>query len=89
MRKTAPAVVFSITMLGATLVTGWPMATAYAQSRPAAQTSPQGTGQAPVGHRQPRAGDVPMDAGQPMDAATVQRLEQELDRKLKSICRGC
>ena len=87
MRKTAPAVVFGVTMLGATMVMGWPMAAANAQSRPGAQPVPQG--QAPVGHRQPRAGDVPVDAGQPMDAATVQRLDQELDRKLKSICRGC
>ena len=82
MRKTAPAVVFGVTM-----VIGWPVAAVYAQSGAGAQPVPQG--QAPVGHRQPRAGDVPVDAGQPMDAATVQRLDQELDRKLKSICRGC
>jgi hypothetical protein len=87
MRKTAPAVVFVVAMLGAAMVMGWPMQAAHAQTRPGAQ--PVTPGQAPVGHRQPRAGDVPVDAGQPMDAATVQRLDQELDRKLKSICRGC
>jgi hypothetical protein len=85
MRKTAPAIVFGVAMLA--VVTGWPMQAAYAQSRPG--TQPVTQGQAPVGHRQPRASDVPVDAGQPMDAATVQRLDQELDRKLKSICRGC
>lgn len=42
------------------------------------------TGQAPVGHRQPRRSDaVDGDINQvdPQDAA--------LDRKIKSICRGC
>jgi hypothetical protein len=40
---------------------------------------------APVGHRQPRAGDVPNEKG-------VTKLDAEdaaLDRKIKSICRGC
>jgi hypothetical protein len=41
--------------------------------------------EAPVGHRQPRAGDVPNEKG-------VTKLDAEdaaLDRKIKSICRGC
>jgi hypothetical protein len=41
--------------------------------------------EAPVGHRQPRAGDVPSEKG-------VTKLDAEdaaLDRKIKSICRGC
>jgi hypothetical protein len=44
-----------------------------------------GTISAPVGHRQPRAGDVPNEKG-------VTKLDAEdaaLDRKIKSICRGC
>lgn len=44
--------------------------------------------QAPVGHRQPRAIDVP-DMTRPSPADTEQqRLDQEIDRKLL-ICRGC
>ncbi|WP_322518200.1 hypothetical protein SR870_04935 [Rhodopseudomonas palustris] len=55
-------------------------------SVPPALTNDQGvTGQAPVGHRQPRRTDVPpersIDEVDPADAA--------LDRKIKSICRGC
>jgi hypothetical protein len=40
---------------------------------------------APVGHRQPRATDVPASASQ-------QILDQEdaiIDRKISNICRGC
>ena len=45
--------------------------------------------QAPVGHRQPRAGDVPdeKDLGGMNDS--MSREDVALDRKLKSICRGC
>jgi hypothetical protein len=45
--------------------------------------------QAPVGHRQPRAGDVPSEKNlsNPNDAAN--REDAALDRKIKSICRGC
>jgi hypothetical protein len=39
--------------------------------------------QAPVGHRQPRAEDVPF-----ADPLAPSLAEQELDRALK-ICRGC
>jgi hypothetical protein len=51
------------------------------------QTSPNSgvAVEAPIGHRQPRASDVPSEKGvtnpNPEDAA--------LDRKIKSICRGC
>jgi len=42
---------------------------------------------APVGHRQPRAADVPASA----TAAEKQSEADDaaLDRKIKSICRGC
>ncbi|MBR1086475.1 hypothetical protein JQ621_03200 [Bradyrhizobium manausense] len=44
---------------------------------------------APVGHRQPRVGDVPdeknlSDANDPLS-----KENQALDKKIKSICRGC
>lgn len=53
---------------------------------PALSSDQRVTGQAPVGHRQPRRGDVAeppgsIDQVDPQDAA--------LDRKIKSICRGC
>lgn len=44
---------------------------------------------APVGHRQPRADQVPSekDLNNPNDAAN--REDAALDKKIKSICRGC
>jgi hypothetical protein len=41
---------------------------------------------APTGHRQPRLDQVP-DQSSSEDA--VKREDAQLDRKLKSICRGC
>ena len=50
-----------------------------------------GTIQAPVGHRQPRPSDLPNDGknqyGDPNDALSKENAA--LDRKIKSICRGC
>jgi hypothetical protein len=45
--------------------------------------------EAPVGHRQPKAGEVPQEP-QLTDAEKRQKeLDKALDKKLKSICRGC
>jgi hypothetical protein len=44
------------------------------------------SGGAPIGHRQPTAGDVPQNENSAIDAMT--KLDKELDRKL-NICRGC
>jgi hypothetical protein len=52
-------------------------------------SSSRPSAQAPVGHRQPRAGEVPdeKDLGGMND--TMTRDDAALDRKIKSICRGC
>ncbi|MBR0715513.1 hypothetical protein [Bradyrhizobium liaoningense] len=44
---------------------------------------------APVGHRQPRASDVPSEKnlGDPNDPLSKENMA--LDKKIKSICRGC
>jgi hypothetical protein len=47
------------------------------------QNSAAPTVEAPIGHRQPRAGDVPQVKTN-LDAE-----DAALDRKIKSICRGC
>jgi hypothetical protein len=70
-------------------------ATAVAQSSPAPGSpgrppgtsgiAPPTTKEAPVGHRQPRAGDVP----DPDIAAPHGGRDKEIDRVLNSICRGC
>ena len=43
---------------------------------------------APVGHRQPTAADVPTKDENSADSA-MKKMDQDLDRKLKSICKGC
>jgi hypothetical protein len=52
-------------------------------------TGVNGLPPAPVGHRQPRAGDVPdeKNLSNPNDA--MNKEDAALDRKIKSICRGC
>lgn len=45
--------------------------------------------QAPVGHRQPRAADVPSEKNLSNPNTPVNKEDAELDRKIKSICRGC
>ena len=63
-----------------------------------AQTAGRGTSpsssagtvpEAPVGHRQPRVDQVPSEKnlGNPNDP--VNKEDAALDRKIKSICRGC
>jgi len=57
-------------------------------SSTAAKNSSGGVPAAPVGHRQPRAGDVPDDKNvNPNDFLSKENAA--LDKKLKSICRGC
>jgi len=42
---------------------------------------------APVGHRQPRAADVP--ASRPPSRQTLDQEDADVDRKISNICRGC
>jgi hypothetical protein len=48
-----------------------------------------GIPEAPIGHRQPRADQVPSEKnlGNPNDP--VNKEDAALDKKIKSICRGC
>jgi hypothetical protein len=45
--------------------------------------------EAPVGHRQPRAGDVPNEKNLTDPNNPVNKEDALLDKKIKSICRGC
>ena len=51
----------------------------------------QGSGvpEAPVGHRQPRADQVPNEKNLSNPNDAVNREDAALDKKIKSICRGC
>jgi hypothetical protein len=48
-----------------------------------------GVPQAPVGHRQPRAGDVPNEKNLNNPNDILSKEDAILDKKIKSICRGC
>jgi hypothetical protein len=50
----------------------------------------QGPREAPVGHRQPRAADVPQEQQELSDPdKKMKELDEALAKKLNSICRGC
>jgi hypothetical protein len=53
------------------------------------QTINGGVPQAPVGHRQPRAGDVPDEKNLANPNDPISKEDAILDKKIKSICRGC
>lgn len=44
---------------------------------------------APVGHRQPTARDVPTTTQDNSAEDAMKKMDQNLDRKVRSICRGC
>jgi hypothetical protein len=45
--------------------------------------------QGPVGHRQPRVSDVPSEKNLSDPNDPLSRENAALDRKIRSICRGC
>lgn len=45
--------------------------------------------EAPVGHRQPRAGEVPSEKNLSDPNDPLSKENALLDKKIKSICRGC
>ena len=64
---------------------------AVAQSGNSSSTMTKGTGvlPAPVGHRQPRASDMPDEKSLVNPNDPVSKEDALLDKKIKSICRGC
>jgi hypothetical protein len=52
-------------------------------------TKNQSIPQAPVGHRQPRASDVPPEKNLNDPNDLLSKENAILDRKIKGICRGC
>jgi hypothetical protein len=83
MRKT----ILSIAAL--MLLIGGPEAFAQSGSSTVTKNPDRPIPQAPVGHRQPRPSDLPpsKDLNDPNDPLSKENAA--LDRKIKSICRGC
>ena len=67
-------------------------ADAFAQGSSSVPKNSGGGGgviQAPVGHRQPRVSDVPSEKNLSDPNDPLSKENAALDRKIKSICRGC
>jgi hypothetical protein len=81
-----------ITTIAVLVLTGGPLAMAQTGSNTGssgATNSPQPSREAPIGHRQPRASDVPSEKNLSNPNLPVNREDAALDRKIKSICTGC
>jgi hypothetical protein len=85
MRKTILSIALMVLIGGAD---------AFAQGSSSVPKNSGGSGgggavQAPVGHRQPRASDVPNEKNLSDPNDPLSKENAALDRKIKSICRGC
>ena len=58
-------------------------------SPPGATNQPRNIPEAPIGHRQPRADQVPSEKNLSDPNDPLNKENAALDRKIRSICRGC
>ena len=82
MRKT----ILSIALL---VLIGDPAAFAQSGTSSVPKNSNKPAVEAPVGHRQPRVGDVPNEKNLSDPNDPLSKENAALDKKIKSICRGC
>ena len=68
---------------------GSPAAMAQTNRGSSGAANPAPSREAPVGHRQPRADQVPSEKNISDPNNPVNREDALLDKKIKSICRGC
>jgi hypothetical protein len=73
------------------ILIGGPVAMAQTGSKNGSSgaASQSQTREAPIGHRQPRADQVPSEKNLSDPNNPVNKEDAALDRKIKSICRGC
>ncbi len=88
MRKTILSMAALVALALMALI-GGPEAFAQGGSSTVTKNPDRPLPQAPVGHRQPRASDVPSDKYQSDPNDPLSKENAALDRKIKSICRGC
>jgi hypothetical protein len=77
------------TMALLALVGGPAMAQTGGNTGSSGATNPAPAREAPIGHRQPRAGDVPSEKNLTDPNDPLSKENALLDKKIKSICRGC
>jgi len=89
-KRNAPLSTIALALFGLVLLAGVPGAWAQAQQPSPPQAEPARTPlPAPVGHRQPRAADVPTTEGRDVAPAPgSQRANRPYDSHLQ-ICRNC
>ena len=85
-KSIAAASIATLTLLA--LIAG-PAATAQTGTGSPGASPSTGVREAPVGHRQPRAADVPPEKNLANPNDPVNKEDAALDKKIKSICRGC
>jgi hypothetical protein len=88
MRKTILSMAALLALIG-----GSPEAFAQSGSSTVTKNPDRSIPQAPVGHRQPRPSDLPPGVhdqyNRPDPNDPLSKENAALDRKIKSICRGC
>jgi hypothetical protein len=82
----AKKIVISMALLA---LIGAPAASAQTGAGSSGMSKSGGVPQAPVGHRQPRPGDVPSEKNLANPNDSISKEDAILDKKIKSICRGC
>ena len=85
MRKIIPIAVVAL-LLGVSGAIAQSKSGTSGPATPSATSDTRAVPGAPVGHRQPRAADVP---AVPEKNYTESAEDKVLDRKIKGICRGC
>ena len=78
-----------IATMALTLLTGGTAAMAQPKGAGSSGGASSTTPQAPIGHRQPRADQVPSEKTPTDPNDALAKENALLDRKMKSICRGC
>jgi hypothetical protein len=87
MSKTV-AIAVSMALIGLPAALAQPKTTGGSHDPGATKSSPYIT-EAPVGHRQPRLSDFPAESTKAGNPDQIDPADAALDRKIKSICRGC
>ena len=86
--KTNPIATRLIGAMALAVLVGGPAAMAQTGS-PGAANKSSTFREAPVGHRQPRADQVPSERNLSDPNNPANKEDAALDRKIKGICRGC
>lgn len=88
MRKTVLLMALMTVGLGTSQL-GTSLAWAQQQGGSSSMQKNSGVPDAPVGHRQPRRGDVGNEKNISDPNSQANKEDAALDKKIKSICRGC